>query len=175
MKGKEQFKVLLQQAGIQDNEHLSSGQLEKIVADDEKRVWEFHIHFDRMIPASLRELIEGSIKNAFSSIAATKIFVTADAYEDKDVIDYLESALIKVKVNDNIRYQLLNCDKEYKEGVLTFSVQNDIEVSHFNKHINGNLTSVYKELGLPITSIEFKVDATLDNYKRSKIEALLKE
>ncbi|AKG73789.1 PolC-type DNA polymerase III [Salinicoccus halodurans] len=175
VKGKEQFKVLLEQAGIQDNQHLSGGQLEKIVADDEERVWEFHIHFDRMIPASLRDLMEGSIREAFSSIAAAKIHISADSYEDKDVIDYLESALMQVKVNDNIRFQLLNCDKEFKDGVLTFSVQNDIEVAHFNKHINGNLTSVYKMFGLPITAIEFRADANLDNDKRSKLEARLKE
>src|SRR5699024_8699313 len=93
VKGKEQFKVLLEQAGIQDNDHLSGGQLEKIVADDDERVWEFHIHFESMIPASLRNLMEGSIRDAFRSIAAAKIFITADSYDDKDIIDYLEYAL----------------------------------------------------------------------------------
>ena len=175
MKGKEQFKVLLAQAGIQDNDHLSGGRLEKIVADDDERVWEFHIHFDRMIPASLRNLMEGSIREAFHSIAEAKIFITADSYDDKDIIDYLEYALAEVKVNDNIRFQLMNCDKEFKDGLLTFSVQNDIEVAHFNKHINGNLTSVYKSLGLPITAIDFRADANLDSDKRTKLEARLKE
>src|SRR5699024_9273575 len=128
-----------------------------------------------MIPASLRNLMEGSIREAFHSIAEAKIFITADSYDDKDIIDYLEYALAEVKVNDNIRFQLMNCDKEFKDGLLTFSVQNDIEVAHFNKHINGNLTSVYKSLGLPITAIDFRADANLDSDKRTKLEARLKE
>ncbi|MFC3419689.1 PolC-type DNA polymerase III [Salinicoccus hispanicus] len=176
MKGKDQFNVLLQQAGIKGNEnHLSTGTLKKVVSDDERRLWEFHLHFENMIPASLRAMMEDSISKTFSNIAETKLFISADHYTDKDILDYLEYALTDISVNENIRFQLLNCDKQFKSGTLMFSVQNDIEVAHFNKHINGNLTSAYSMYGMPITGIEFHVDKVLDSDRRTKLEERLKE
>lgn len=176
MKGKDQFNILLQQAGIKGNEdHLSTGTLKKVVSDDVQRLWEFHLHFESMIPASLRAMMEDSISKAFSNIADTKLFISADHYTDKDILDYLEYALTDISVNENIRFQLLNCDKQFKSGILMFSVQNDIEVAHFNKHINGNLASAYSMYGMPISGIEFHVDKILDSDRRTKLEERLKE
>ncbi|WP_020008645.1 PolC-type DNA polymerase III [Salinicoccus albus] len=175
MKGKEQFDILLEQAGLRGHEQLSDGYLEKIVTDDAQRVWEFHMHFANMIPAALRNLMENNITEAFSSIAHIEIYISCDHYEDKDVLDYLEYALDKAGVNANIKFQLLNCDKEFSDGQLIFSVQNEIEVSHFNKHINGNLAQVYNTFGMPLKGISFKADTNLDTDRRTKLEERLKE
>ncbi|MFD2829737.1 PolC-type DNA polymerase III [Corticicoccus populi] len=175
MHGKEQFEILLKQADINLNEHLNSGVLKKIVSFDEERRFEFHLHFDRMIPSSMRQLMEANIKEAFKGIADTKLVVTSDSFDEQRIIDYLEMMLDTINVNQNVKFQLLNCDKAYKDGRLIFSVQNEIAQSHFNKHINGNLKDIYTEYGMPFDEIAFEVDSTLDENLRNELEERLKK
>ncbi|GAA3719177.1 DNA polymerase III subunit alpha [Salinicoccus jeotgali] len=176
MKGKDQFNILLKQAGISgNNNYLATGTLKKVVSNDAERVWEFHVHFEEMIPVALRNMMEKSIETAFSNIARTQLIITADHYTDKDIIDYLEYALDSIGINQNIKFQLLNCDKQLNDGTLIFSVQNDIEVAHFNKNINGNLKNAYVACGMPIEGIEFRKDAELDSSRRTQLEERLRE
>ncbi|SDK24219.1 PolC-type DNA polymerase III [Lacicoccus qingdaonensis] len=175
MQGHEQFKILLSQAKIEMNEHLASGVLNKVIVDDDERLFQFHIHFDKVIPASLRQLLISSIKNAFSEIADIEVKLYSEHFSDDNVIDYLEDILLYLNINDNVRFQLLNCKKEYRDGVLIFNVQNEITRAHFNKHVNGNLKAAYHDFGMPVGDIEFIVDANLDEEKRNNLENRLQE
>src|SRR5690625_5510615 len=112
MQGHEQFKILLSQANIEMNEHLTSGVLKKVVVDDEQRIFHFQLHFEKLIPASLRLLLIDNIKKAFADIADVRVTMTSDQFSDDNVIDYLEDILLHLGINDNVRYQLLNCRKE---------------------------------------------------------------
>ena len=175
MQGHEQFKILLSQAKVEMNEHLASGVLKKVIVDDDERMFEFHIHFDKVIPASLRQLLINSIKNAFAEIADIEVKLYSEYFSDVNVIDYLEDILVYLNINDNVRFQLLNCKKEYRDGTLVFNVQNEITKMHFNKHVNGNLKAAYHDFGMPIGDIEFTVDANLDAEKRNNLETRLQE
>jgi DNA polymerase-3 subunit alpha (Gram-positive type) len=175
MQGHEQFKILLSQANIEMNEHLTSGVLKKVIVDDEQRLFHFQLHFEKLIPASLRLLLIENIKKAFADIADIKVTLTSDHFTDANVIDYLEDILLYLKINDNVRYQLLNCTKEYRDGILTFNVQNEITRAHFNKHVNGNLKDAYHAFGMAIGDIEFTVDADMDAEKRENLENRLQE
>ena len=175
MQGHEQFKILLSQAKVEMNEHLASGVLKKVIVDDDERMFEFHIHFDKVIPASLRQLLINSIKNAFAEIADIEVKLYSEYFSNDNVIDYLEDILVYLNINDNVRFQLLNCKKEYRDGTLVFNVQNEITKMHFNKHVNGNLKAAYHDFGMPIGDIEFTVDANLDAEKRNNLETRLQE
>lgn len=175
MQGKEQFEILLKQANINANEHLESGVLKKIVSFDEERTWEFHLHFEKMIPASMRQLMDANIEEAFKGIAKTRLVVSSDEFDEDRVVDYLELMLDRINVNQNVKFQLLNCDKIYKDRRLVFSVQNEIAQSHFNKHINGNLKNIYHEFGMPVEEIAFEVDSSLDQNLRDELEERLKK
>src|SRR5699024_9188338 len=175
MQGHEQFKILLSQAKVEMNEHLASGVLKKVIVDDDERMFEFHIHFDKVIPASLRQLMINSMKNAFAEIADIEVKLYSEYFSDVNVIDYLEDILVYLNINDNVRFQLLNCKKEYRDGTLVFNVQNEITKMHFNKHVNGNLKAAYHDFGMPIGDIEFTVDANLDAEKRNNLETRLQE
>src|SRR5699024_9189793 len=175
------------QAKMEMNEHLASGVLKKVIVDDDERLFQFHIHFDKVIPASLRQLLISSIKTAFAEIADIEVKLYSEYFSDDNVIDYLEDILLYLNINDNVRFQLLNCKKEYRDGVLIFSIQNEITRAHFNKHVNGNMKAAYHDFGMPVGDIEFIFyanlveeiefidDANQDEDKRNNRETRLQE
>src|SRR5699024_8181176 len=97
MQGHEQFKILLSQAKMEMNEHLASGVLKKVIVDDDERLFQFHIHFDKVIPASLRQLLISSIKTAFAEIADIEVKLYSEYFSDDNVIDYLEDILLYLR------------------------------------------------------------------------------
>src|SRR5699024_6489405 len=126
MQGHEQFKILLSQAKMEMNEHLASGVLKKVIVDDDERLFQFHIHFDKVILASLRQLLISSIKSTLEKISYIEVKMYSEYFSDDNVIYYLEDILLYLNINDNVRFQLHNCNKEYRDGVLIFSIQNEI-------------------------------------------------
>ncbi len=95
----------------------------------------------------------------------SKVIMTTVASSAEDLRAFI--GVLQVKGKE--QFQLLNCDKQFESGVLAFSVQNEIEVAHFNKHINGNLTAAYSTYGMPITAVEFrKWKRSMKSWMRSK-------
>lgn len=154
----EQFKILLQQAGVEENETLSDGELRKVIIDDKERRWKFKLHFNQLIDQPLFDNLSQKVKEAFQSIAEVSIEIRADRFEARDVYEYLNDALNMTNTSENFKRQINRSKVFYNEGVLKFSFTSEVTKECFERQLQTNLIKAYEALGIKITSIETDVD-----------------
>ncbi|HJB78776.1 MAG TPA: PolC-type DNA polymerase III, partial [Candidatus Nosocomiicoccus stercorigallinarum] len=154
----EQFKILLQQAGVEENEALSDGELRKVIIDDKERLWKFKLHFNQLIDQPLFDNLSQKVKHAFQSIAEVSIEISADRFEARDVYEYLNDALNMTNASENFKRQINRSKVFYNEGILKFSFTSEVTKECFERQLQTNLIKAYEALGIKITSIETDVD-----------------
>ncbi|CAD2076731.1 PolC-type DNA polymerase III [Phocicoccus pinnipedialis] len=176
MNTKEQFKVLLTQLNMESTDNaLNTGQLKRVVVDDNNREWQLHIHFETLISYPIYQQLKVNIHETFSMIANVELIVTTDDYNDNDVYQYLESCLEGINVSPNFLRQVLNTRKTYQDDVLRFIFNNDILKDYFDKNIKANLLRQYTNLGINIKTIESIVDIAVQQEKENSMDERLEE
>ena len=175
MESHDKLKILLEQANITQNNYLEDAELERVVVDDDKRVWQFHLKTARIIPSALYQLMSTNINKAFKDIAKTELIMSPGEFDEQLVADYFASAVQSLPINDNIKHQLERTAKKLDEDVLYIAVKNSIEQSHFNKHINGNLLNAYRYYGIHLKGLEVTIDDDLQSSLSEELENRISE
>ncbi|WP_026867606.1 PolC-type DNA polymerase III [Jeotgalicoccus marinus] len=170
MEGQDKLSILLQRANIQQNNYLEDASLTKVVVDDQSRKWQFHLKTSRIIPSTLYQLMNQNIKAAFKDIATTELIMSSADFDEQTVLDYFDIAVDSLNINDNIKHQLKGTAKKLQDETLFIAVKNSIEEAHFNKHINGNLTTAYKYFGIHLQGVKVTVDDELQNTRTEALE-----
>ena len=175
MESHDKLKILLEQANITQNNYLEDAELERVVVDDDKRVWQFHLKTARIIPSALYQLMSTNITKAGKDSAKTELSMSPGEFDEQLVADYFASAVQSLPINDNIKHQLERTAKKLDEDVLYIAVKNSIEQSHFNKHINGNLLNAYRYYGIHLKGLEVTIDDDLQSSLSEELENRISE
>lgn len=159
MENNQSYQLLLTQIGLSEvDEHLNNGTFTKVVADDDKRIWDFHIHYENMITSNLKQLLKEKLVHAFSNIAAVNLIVTFNHISESDMKGYIVHVLNNMDISNVVKEDLLNSEKRIVDDKLFITVGDELQASHFEKSLNGNLLNRLKEEELPIRAVIYEVN-----------------
>lgn len=150
------FQTLLKQIKLdpldEEKNYLENGEIQSVKVYKNKKIWEFHFLFDRILPFSLYQKLEHSIKMAFSKIADVSLQIeTKNSEMTQELInDYWLLACQNSQVDSPICNQIF---KEryphYKDGEIHFYIEHEVTLNKFEEDFFPKISAQYKSLGFP--------------------------
>ena len=160
MDKKKAYETLLNQINLTTDSSLQTGQFKKVVVDDDKREWHFHLHFPDMIPFESFQLLKQQLETSFKDIAHAKLVVTTDNHQRERVMAYINACVEETSINDHLKQQILKTHKAIDNNRLIIHVADDIQGSYFKSSLNGQLIDALHDCGINVDTVDYEVDLT---------------
>lgn len=160
MDKKKAYETLLNQINLTSDSSLQTGQFKKVVVNDDKREWQFHLHFPDMLPFESFQMLKQRIETSFKDIARVKLIVTTDNHQRERVMAYINACVEQTSINDHLKQQILSTHKAIDGNRLIIHVADDIQGSYFKTALNGQLIDALHDCGVIVDTIDYEVDLT---------------
>jgi len=150
------FQTLLKQIKLTPSEteqaYLENGEVVSVKVHRQKKLWEFQLKFEAILPFDLFQKFERALKAAFSNIANIDLYITIDEPEmtQELIQDYWLFVCQKSGVNSPICNQLFQENTPVlKDGKLIFYIEHEVTLQKFKEEFFPPIVSQYKKVGFP--------------------------
>lgn len=174
--GKETFDHLMLQMGLseRDQQHplFQTARVEKVIVHKKSRRWEFFIHFDDLLPASIYRQFNQQLQLAFHAIAEVTLHVQTKAqhFTEEQLQDYWPEVLNGARCQTPAiqqsfagQYPIL-ADDIVKIPVIFSSLKESLKLEAVPV-----IQSYYQEMGFPPFKIELFADDNIAEQQRNDL------
>lgn len=170
----ELFKKLLEQIKFPDpqNDAFTNAAVEQVVVHQQSKVWEFHFHFNQVLPFELFQQFDNALKIGFTDIAQTSLQISTDMdqLDQRLIADYWSFIATHSGVNSPLVKEL--CSRgvpNVTDNRVMFVAENEIVRDFLVNQALGPIETLYQQLGFPKFSIHTMID---ESASEAQIQAL---
>jgi DNA polymerase-3 subunit alpha (Gram-positive type) len=173
---KEKLQVLFKQLQIPEelvNQYFSESYLEKLEIYKSRKTWHFHIHTDKLLPASIYEVFITKLKDSFQHIALVDLSITVEEkeYDEQWIVDYW-NYFLKTQVNLSPAYVDLvrNQQPIVSNNKIMLTARNDAEANALKKRLEESFGLFCRKIGARAYKLDVQVKMDVESIKRFKEE-----
>lgn len=175
---KELYEKLLEQIQLRDKflqtPIVQDGMIEKVLVHKKSRVWEFHLAFPEILPATLYSELIQHLRASFQSIASIelKIITVSKQFTEDQLREYWPITLLSEKcaspiVNETLSKQV----PMIQDHKIILPVDNAGVIDYLKQQYLPVIESNYQALGFP----KFQIIPMMDEEQAAKIQAAFAE
>ncbi|WP_332648332.1 PolC-type DNA polymerase III [Lysinibacillus sp. 54212] len=165
---KERFRTLLQHIKLTDDVYMSffeEAELSRLTVHKGKRIWQFSMVLNQILPFQLYQLIRLKMAEQFSTIATVSIDVTTRAPQvtEQLVHEYWHSVLEEIDdMSPPLREQLANQVPIWTGHKLVANVQHEVHLMALKSKYTDRLAASYASFGFPNIHVDFQLAQQTD-------------
>jgi DNA polymerase III subunit alpha, Gram-positive type len=170
---RERFLLLMRQIEFPEDmlhEHLQHSAIEKLLLSKKNKVWTFCFSVPRKLPRQVYQLLYTHMRNAFAHIAQVEMrFTFAEPCPHEDLFEEYWPLFLELhKAHMNGLHKPLSAQPPHlADGVLTFSLQNDIEQSLCQKKVEPLLSSFFRQFIADFDPrYEYRIEGAAEAYQQ---------
>ncbi|ETY74107.1 PolC-type DNA polymerase III [Lactiplantibacillus fabifermentans] len=170
----EMFTKLLEQIDMPMDTAFQAGAIDKLTVHQASKVWEFHLHFQHVLPYSQFMTFRNKLQIAFHEIAeVTMQIVTDDTEVDQRALaDYWEWIVQNSGIKSPLVQSLCNSNvPTYEDGRVILLAENEVIQNFLNNTALGPIESTYQALGFPKFSVHTMIDESASQAKIEEFHA----
>ncbi|MGM9949759.1 MAG: PolC-type DNA polymerase III [Lysinibacillus sp.] len=159
----ERFQLLLQQLELTDDVYMSffeRGELSRMTVHKKKRVWQFGITVEQILPYQMYQLMRMRLAEKFAHIAHVSLTIEARAPQvtEQLVHDYWLAVIEGIDdMSPPLRNQLVKQIPIWTGNKIVANVEHDIQHMQLKSKYAERMTEEYKAFGFPQMPIDFQL------------------
>lgn len=154
------------------NAAFDNATIEQVIVHQQSKVWEFHLHFDQVLPFELFQEFTNALNIGFNSIAQTKIIISTgmDSLDQRLIADYWTYVVTNSGVNSPLIKELCSHGvPNVTDDRVMFVAENEIVRDFLVNQALGSIEELYQQLGFPKFAIHTMID---ESASEAQIQAL---
>lgn len=170
----ELFQKLLQQIHFEDlqNEAFAEASIQQVVVHRQSKTWEFHFHFQNVLPFDLFSQFTTQLKLGFADVATVnwQISTEMERLDQRLIADYWRYVISNSGLSSPMLQEL--CSRgvpNVTDDRVMFVAENEIVRNYLVNQALGPIETGYRNLGFPKFSIHTMVD---ESASEAQIQAL---
>lgn len=179
---KELFEKLLDQIGLGDserqNELIQDGEIEAVTVHQKSRMWEFTLHFQKILPAKLYHTLKNQMEMTFQDIAEVQLNISADenSFDEALLQGYWPSILESMNGEGKLAKQAIkNQMPTIRDKKIILPIDNDTVIDFLKQQFLPDVQLRYQQLGFSKFSITPEMDEEQARQIQELFEAKQKE
>ena len=164
----EMFEKLLEQIEMPMDEPFQAATIEKLTVHQASKVWEFHLHFQHVLPFSQFMTFNNKLQLAFHEIAGINLQITTDDSEvnPRALADYWEWIVQNSGISSPLVQSLCNSNvPSYEDNRVILLAENEVIQNFLTNQALGPIEETYRQLGFPKFSVHTLIDETASQEK----------
>ncbi|MGE7664975.1 PolC-type DNA polymerase III [Ureibacillus composti] len=160
---KERFRTLLQQLQLTEDVYMSffeDGELTRLTVHKKKRIWEFAMKLQNILPFQLYQLMRTRMAQQFANIAQTNISIEASQPEvtEQLITDYWLLAIEQIDdMSPPLRNRLISQIPKWTGHKIIASCMIELEQLTLKSKYTTKIAEAYSQFGFPTIPVEFQL------------------
>ncbi|RRK11183.1 PolC-type DNA polymerase III [Lactiplantibacillus garii] len=170
----EMFEKLLEQIEMPKEAAFEDAAVTKLTVHQASKVWEFHLHFQHVLPYTEFMTFQNKLRMAFKDIANVTMVFTTDDQElnARALADYWEWIVQNSGISSPLVQSLCNSNvPTLDDGRVILLAENEVIQNFLTNQALGPIESTYQQLGFPKFSIHTMIDETASQAKIQEFHA----
>ena len=191
MEAHERMHVLLQQLNLTEDVYMAffeQAKLQRFTVNKSKRLWDFSIELENILPYTMYQLVQTRLKEAFSHIASVSLKLTArnPIVTEQLIKDYWLTVIEQIdEMSPILKNRLASQEPIWTGNKIIAQTMQEVELRSLKAKYTDIIDAVYQQFGFPTIPIEFKLEEQSEELeakrqqfleeKRQQEEALSKQ
>ncbi|OFQ81758.1 PolC-type DNA polymerase III [Enterococcus sp. HMSC065H12] len=172
------FEKLLEQIQLEEAEKnhplLTAGEMDSVVVHRKSRLWEFTLHFSKILPIMLYRSLTQHLTIAFKDIAQVKLNILADdqTFDEQLLQDYWAQALENQQCDTPLAQQVLKTQVPViKDRKVILPIDSTGAISYLKQQYLPLVEELFVSYGFP----KFRIEPEVDEQQAERVLKLFEE
>lgn len=172
------FEKLLEQIQLEEAERnhplLTAGEMDSVVVHRKSRLWEFTLHFSKILPIMLYRSLTQHLTIAFKDIAQVKLNILADdqTFDEQLLQDYWAQALENQQCDTPLAQQVLKTQVPViKDRKVILPIDSTGAISYLKQQYLPLVEELFVSYGFP----KFRIEPEVDEQQAERVLKLFEE
>ena len=164
----EMFEKLLEQIEMPTGPEFTEAMIDKLTVHQASKVWEFHLHFQHVLPYTQFMTFQNKLQIAFKDIARVTFTIATDDTEvnGRELAEYWEWIVQHSGIKSPLVQSLCNSNvPTYEDGRVILLAENEVIQNFLTNQALGPIESTYHRLGFPKFSVHTMIDESASQAK----------
>jgi DNA polymerase III subunit alpha, Gram-positive type len=164
MESKERMHVLLQQLQLTEDVYMAffeNAELQRFTVNKAKRVWDFTIELESILPYTMYQLVQTRLKEAFAHIAQVSLKLTSrnPVVTEELIKDYWLTVIEQIdEMSPILKNRLASQVPTWTGNKIIALTMQDVELRSLKAKYTDIIDATYRSFGFPQVPIEFKLE-----------------